>query len=142
METEQWKEVERTFKNKTRTKCDKTFNKVCDLERHTRNRKDLLCHHCNRTFCNEHHLGKHLRSISEPKIITKNYQTPIHSKTGYEDDPKFQELLQEKTKYIDHFEKKFTNHWIINEKTPSGYTYQDLDLLLTEIYSKQTNSFK
>ena len=132
----------RKSKNKTCSKCEETFAKVRDLERHTRNRKDLLCQHCNRTFCNQYHLDKHIRSMNEPKIITKNYQSPIHSKTGYEDDPKYQELLDEKSKYVNNFEKKFTNHCIINEKTPPGYTYQDLDLLLTEIYSKQVNSFK
>ena len=132
----------RTSKNKTCSKCLENFNKIRDLQRHTRNRKDLLCQHCDRTFCNEYHLGKHLRSISQTKIITKNYQCPIHSKTGYENDPKFQELLDEKRKYIDNFEKKFTNHWIINQRTDPGYTYQDLDLLLTNIYSKQANSFK
>ena len=142
METAQWKEVRRTFKNKTCVKCDQTFNQVRDLERHTRNRKDLLCHHCNRTFCNEHHLGKHMRSISEPKILTRNYQSPIHAKTGFEDDPQYQELLEEKKDHVNSFEKRYTNHIIINQKVGSNFTYNDLELLLVDIYSKQTNSFK
>ena len=55
----------RTSKNKTCSKCLENFNKIRDLQRHTRNRKDLLYQHCDRTFCNEYHLGKHLRSISQ-----------------------------------------------------------------------------
>ena len=102
----------------------------------------MLCDHCNKTFCNEYHLGKHTRSINPLKIITKNYQDSIHPKTGYEDEPKFQELLDEKRKYIDNFERKFTNHWIVNRRIEPGYTYKDLDRLLIDICSKQANSFK
>ena len=132
----------RKSKNRTCSKCDVTFRVVRDLDRHIKKRKDLSCHHCNKTFCNEFHLSKHLRTINEPKIITKNYNSPIHSKTGFEDDPKFQELLEEKKAYINNFEKRFTNHRVINERINSEFTYYDLDLLLTDLYSRQTNSFK
>ena len=109
----------RKSKNKTCSKCDVTFHQARDLDRHIKKRKDLTCHHCNKTFCNEFHLSKHLRTINEPKIITRNYNSPIHSKTGFEDDPKFQELLEEKKAYINNFEKRFTNHRVINERINS-----------------------
>ena len=117
----------RKSKNKTCPNCEQSFNKFRDLERHIKKRKDLLCNHCNKKFCNEYHLGQHLRTINEPKIITKNYQSPIHLKTGYEDDPKFQELLEEKKAHINDFEKQYTNHMVINKKIDSNFTYEDLD---------------
>ena len=50
--------------------------------------------------------------------------------------------MDEKRKYIDNFERKFTNHWIVNRRIEPGYTYKDLDRLLIDICSKQANSFK
>ena len=124
----------RPSKNKTCSQCEVSFPKVRDLERHMNKRKNLSCKHCSKTFCNESHLGKHLRTISEPKINARNYLSSIHPKTGFEDDPKFQELLEEKKDHINEFEKRYTNHTVINKRIDSDFTYCDLDHLLKDIY--------
>ena len=51
-------------------------------------------------------------------------------------------MLKEKKDHVNSFEKRYTNHIIINQKVGSNFTYNDLELLLVDIYSKQTNSFK
>ena len=130
------------LKNRTCPKCEAVFSNVRDLQAHVNNRKTLSCAHCNAVFCNEFHLGKHMRTINEAKIITKNYNSVIHAKTGFEDDPKYQKIIEEKKAYINDFEVNYTHHKVINERIPFDFTYYDLDMLLTEIYANQKCSFK
>ena len=79
------------------------------------NRQYLSYTHCNRIFWNEFHLGKHLRTINE--------WFPINEKTGFEDEPEYQEMLEEKKYCINNFEKQYTNHRIINERIDQNFTY-------------------
>ena len=47
-------------KNKTCKECGSTFKEVRDLKRHQNSKKKILCDCCQRTFCNDDHLHKHL----------------------------------------------------------------------------------
>ena len=142
-----WAEVEKQFErerrsNKTCSKCKSQFHAYSDFEKHIRNRKNILCTHCDKTFCTNHQIEKHLRTVNIAKDSPIDYEKCIHEKTGYEDDPRFEELVEAKWEHICDQITKYSNHQIINKKICPDFTYGDLDDLLSELYTKQTNSFK
>ena len=109
-ETIRQKAKGRNPKNKTCVNCKTEFHQIRDLERHLKNRKDIPCNHCNRTFCNTEHFQKHKRSINPETNVPINYDTSINPTSGYESYPEFQDLLDEKKSEIQHNEKTYSNY--------------------------------
>ena len=96
-----WAEAEKQFErerrsNKTCSKCKTQFHAYSDFEKHIRNRKNILCTHCDKRFCTNHQIEKHLRTVNIAKDSPIDYEKCIHEKTGYEDDPRFEELVETK----------------------------------------------
>ena len=75
--------------------CCEKFEKRKDLRRHIRHRRKIFdCEHCDRKFCNINNLQKHLRSqIGSSRNIDVN--SPITSRTGFENDIDFRNVYQE-----------------------------------------------
>ena len=124
------------------TNCGLGFHRPRDLRRHEQHRKFIECTHCDKSFCNNEHFQKHLRTIAVSTgsgVI--DYNTPIND-TGYEDDADFQALLREKRGKIDDYEKIRSHYKLINRKIDSSFSYRDLGRLLSAIYDEQGNAFK
>ena len=86
----------RKQKNKTCTNCQSTFHQLRDLIRHEKNSKRIHCLHCDQQFCNNEHFQKHMRSIKRKGGSITDYEMPICVKSGYEDDPEFERIINEK----------------------------------------------
>ena len=132
----------RKAKSKICVNCNAEFHKLRDLLRHEKNRKNIACLHCNRQFCNNEHFQKHLRTINRKTNSVIDYEMSINPKSGYEDDPEFQNLLEEKKSEIEDSETLLNNYKIINKEIDPDFMYGDLDTLLTDIYSREKSSFK
>ena len=139
-----WREVSKEFgqKNITCPRCNQKFERYADYEKHIRNRQETYCLHCHKTFCTKQQIEKHQRSINEPREEKVDFERCIHPKTGFEDDPEFQELIDSKSDHIEDHVLQYTNHKVINRKIRPDFTYGELDDLLSDIYTKQKNSFK
>ena len=135
-----FKEVAKKFRLERNKKCEKClteFNSFHDYERHIRNRKNISCRHCNRSFCTNNQMEKHLRTISLAKDDPIDYERCLHEKTGFEDDPRFQELIATKQEYICDHVREYKHYSIINKKISTDFTYGDLDDLLTVFSTKE-----
>ena len=118
------------------------FHRPRDLRRHEQDRKFIECTHCDKSFCNNEHFQKHLRTIA---VSTGSglidYDTPVND-TGYEEDADFQALVHEKRGKIDDYKKTRRHYELINRKIDSTFTYRDLESLLSSIYDQRENAFK
>ena len=129
-------------RNKTCKKCNTEFSTYADYETHVKQSTYTYCLHCNKTFCTDQQMQAHARTIRLPTEGPIDYERSIHDKTGFEDDPMFQELIDAEKDQIADDDNDYTNHRVINIKIRPDFTYGDLDDLLSDIYTKQKNSFK
>ncbi len=133
----------RKAKNKTCGDCETTFHQVRDLEKHLKNRKMVGCGgHCDKMFCNFTQLRKHKNSIQISKEGEVDFEQPLVCKTGYEDDPGFHKLVEDKKTVIQDDFRPYTDYTVVNKQVKPDFTYGELQEILTDIYSKKKNCFK
>ncbi len=135
--------------NKSKTKvcpnCNAIFTRTNNLNQHIKNSKNLSCTHCTKTFCNNEHLQRHLRSIIkevDDKDDIPDLKQQIYPKTGYEEEDGYLDIIHAKQKQIKDEQKKKKHYTIINKQIDYDYTYNDLNLLLIDIYGNQKSIFK
>ena len=102
---QEWEEATKQFERESRVnkicnRCQNQFHTYIDFNRHMRNRKNILCTHCNKRFCTNHQIEKHLRTVSVGTQNPIDYEKFLHNKTGFEDDPRFEELVESKWEHI------------------------------------------
>ena len=84
--------------------CNAVFTKKRDLIRHQKNRKNISCTHCLRTFCSNEHFQQHLRSIKAfDDAVIHDLNQVISPATGFENDEGYLDLVQEKIKGFDKY---------------------------------------
>ena len=130
-------------KNKTCNDCHTTFREVRDLTRHLKNRKMQACgSHCPKLFCTFDQLRKHKNSLQQPKDGHVDFESPLANTTGYEHEPKFHQLIEEKKQEIDDDVIQYSDYTVINKKISPDFTYSQLQEVLSDIYSKQKDCYK
>ena len=83
-------------KNNTCKNCGSTFRRHRDLEKHQKSKKKLVCTCCQRRFCDETHLHKHLRQVWKKKAgELVEYNQPICPPTAYEHYDGYTIILQQ-----------------------------------------------
>ena len=123
--------------------CKLVFRQRRDLARHEKRRKLIECTHCSKTFCNNEHFQKHLRTINTPRTGSGiDLDTPIYPESGYKQYEGYEALVREKNRDIRDRETVSKHRKVINRKIDSSFTYRDLENLLSNIYSEQRNAFK
>ena len=122
--------------------CGAKFRKHRDLLRHEKNRKDIICTHCDRKFCSNEHFNQHLRTIQEVDDTDIDLNQRIQPDTGYEENNGYKEILESKAAEIDDREEVRKYYKMINKKIDTSFTYQQLKDILIDIYTKQSNAFK
>ena len=86
---------------KTCPTCSQTFSSAASLFNHINHQQKVNCVHCNRRFCTNNELQRHLRSlrsISDDSIPDLNQR--IYPETGYEDEENYQETINQKINVI------------------------------------------
>ena len=122
--------------------CGDSFSQRQNLDKHIKKKKKIDCDHCNRTFCNDSHFQKHLRSIRRDTTANGTLRQLIFPATGYQNSKGFLELINKKINEIQDRHKKTQQFQVINKRIDSSFTYQDLNDLLMEIYKSQGKAFK
>ncbi len=130
-------------KSKTCNECGAKFKQNRDLQRHIKNRKDIDCTHCSRTFCSHQHFNQHLRTINEEENnADTSLDQPVQPQTGYEDYEGYKKLVKKKSYDINDWENIRTHKSVVNKKINPGFTYRDLETLILQTYAKKQGAFK
>ena len=75
----------------------------------------LACgNHCDKLFCNSDQLRKHKNSVQKPKEGKVNFKLPSICKTGYEDEPDFHKLVEDKKSEIQDDIRSYSDYTVIN----------------------------
>ena len=121
--------------------CDAVFADRKSLRRHIKRKEDIECDHCLRTFCNQDHFQRHLRTIQRSKRRA-GLKQKIFPGSGFEFYRGFEKLLKEKANEIDDYDDISRHQSIYNRRIDSNYRYKDLRNELLDIYDEHDNAFK
>ena len=92
---------------KTCPTCRARFTSAAELYRHINHQRKVSCDHCKKVFCSNDVYQKHIRSlrdITDDSIPDLNQR--IYPETGYEDEEKYQEVVEDKLNEIQDQEKQ------------------------------------
>ena len=128
---------------KTCPSCSQTFAKVSDLVKHMEKQKKIICDHCNKGFCDYNEYQKHQRSIRKNTDNSiPDLDQRIYPETGYEDEEKYLEVIDNKFNEIQDLWKKYKHYQIINKQIDPSFTYREINDFLVDFYTNHANSFK
>ena len=128
---------------KTCPTCSQTFSSAVSLFNHINHQQKVNCVHCNRRFCTNNELQRHLRSlrsISDDSIPDLNQR--IYPETGYEDEENYQETINQKINVIRDRVEKHSHYQTINKQIDPSFTYREINEFLIDFYSNHINGFK
>ena len=123
-------------------RCKTDFKTPARLHKHVENQQNLVCLHCQQSFCNRQLLQQHLRSIEQENESSLDRNRRIQPPTGFEQDDGFQQVLEENYHNIRDMETVSKNLITINRTVDPSFTYADLEQMIMDIYTSQKNAFK
>ena len=139
-------------KSKTCPECSAHFFKVRNLIQHRKNTAKVSCNHCERRFCSNNELQKHLRSIRRKPNEDTSSQTDearipdlnqrIYPETGYENEPGYTDLVKHKMNEIKDRLGIRAHYQVINKQITPDFTYHDLHKILLDIYRSRKTAFR
>ena len=128
---------------KTCPTCQARFTSAAELYRHINHQRKVSCDHCKKVFCSNDVYQKHIRSlrdITDDSIPDLNQR--IYPETGYEDEEKYQEVVENKLNEIQDRKKKREHYQVINKQIDPSFTYREINDFLLDFYVNHNNAFK
>ena len=96
--------------------CRTTFTSAAKLYQHINHQRKISCDHCNKVFCNNDVYQRHLRSLCDiTDDSVQDLDQRIYPETRYEDEEKYQEVIEDKLNEIQDRWKKGEHYQVINK---------------------------
>ena len=135
--------------NKCET-CCKEFKTFYNLQMHCKNAKYQDCDLCDKKFCTPADLKNHIviehRGGQLQSDIDEEYESilkqVINPPTGFEDDDKYKEIVEENRNHIKDKTEDGKFHLTVNKEILPGFTYDELAQIIVDALQKRGKACK